>query len=197
MSENNLLQVPDEFLEQNSDYAKMKRTSKKGGPYSKNDKHKRMNEVYRLHFEYGYSARKIAEMMNVNRNTVNADIDYWFSQISKNVNVYTPKKMIVTGIGRLEIQLTRLREQLDNVQNNSERMTIERLIYDINCKIMYTYEKLSQSSYNAHKTATYWFNKYMKQHKKPERYITWFDTLMVYKKALEKINRIIKKDKIY
>lgn len=33
--------------------------------------------------------------------------------------------------------------------------------------------------------------------KKPERYITWFDTLCVSEKGREKINRIIKEDKIY
>ena len=98
MPTNDLLQVTDEFLAQNSIYAKIKKLSKKGGPYSKNDKEKRMNEVYRLHFEYGYSARKIAELMKVNRNTINADIDYWFSRISKNVNFFNPEKMIVVGI---------------------------------------------------------------------------------------------------
>jgi len=36
---------------------------KKGGPYTKNEKTKRQNEVYRLHFERGYSAVKISDMM--------------------------------------------------------------------------------------------------------------------------------------
>ena len=196
MSSNELSHVTDEFLEQNSSYAE-KKPVKKGGPYSKNDKDKRMNEVYRLHFEYGYSARKIAEMMNVNRNTINGDIDYWFSRISKDVNLFDPSTMIVRGIARMEIQLTRLREQLDKVKNYSERMSIERLIYDINCKIMHTYERLTHSTYSVHKLATEWLNQYMEKNKKPERYLTWFDTISVSKKAQEKINRIIKEDKIY
>src|SRR3990172_13044829 len=145
MSSNELLHVTDEFLEQNSKHAKIKKPSKKGGPYSKNDKDKRMNEVYRLHFEYGYSARKIAEMMNVNRNTINGDIDYWFSRISKNVNLVNPEDRILIGIERMHVQLTRLREQLDKVKSNSERMSIERLIYDVNCKILHTYQKLAYS----------------------------------------------------
>ena len=196
MSSNELLQVTDEFLKQNSNYAE-KKPVKKGGPYSKSDKDKRMNEVYRLHFEYGYSARKIAEMMNVNRNTINGDIDYWFSRISKDVNLFDPSTMIVRGIARMEIQLTRLREQLDKVKNYSERMSIERLIYDINCKIMHTHERLSQSTYSVHKLVTQWLNEYMEKNKKPERYLTWFDTLTVSEKAKEKINKIIKEDKIY
>ncbi len=197
MSSNELLHVTDEFLEQNSEHAKIKKPAKKGGPYSKNDKDKRMNEVYRLHFEYGYSARKIAEMMNVNRNTINGDIDYWFSRISNNVDFVNPENMVVTGITRMEIQLTRLREQLDKVKNNSERMAIERLIYDLNGKIIHTHEKLIQSTYSVHKLAIKWLNEYMEKNKKPERYLTWFETISVSQRAHEKIKSIIKNDKIY
>ncbi len=42
---------------------------KKGGPYTKQEKEDRQIEVNKLHFEYGYSAVKIAEMLNVNRKT--------------------------------------------------------------------------------------------------------------------------------
>ena len=197
MSQNEFTQVSDEFIHQNAEHAKRKKSAKKGGPYSKNDKDKRMNEVYRLHFEYGYSARKIAEMMKVNRNTINGDIDYWFSRIAKNVSFFNPAKMIITGIGRMEIQLTRLREQLDKAKTNSERMAIERLIYDINCKILHTNEKLFQSTYRVQKLATGWLNKYLEKNKNPERYLTYYDTLSVSKNAQEKINRIIKEDKKY
>ena len=95
----------------------------------------------------------------------------------------------------MEIQLTRLREQLDKVKNNSERMAIERIIYDINCKIMHTYEKLSQSTYSVHKLATEWLNEYMAKNKKYERYITFFDTITVSDKARQRIKRIINEDR--
>lgn len=35
---------------------------KNGGPYSKDDRGKRQNEVFRLHFELGYPATKIADL---------------------------------------------------------------------------------------------------------------------------------------
>ena len=105
-----------------------------------------------------------------------------------------PEKTIVTGIGRMEIQLTRLREQLDKVKNNSERMAIERLIYDINCKIIHTHEKISQSSHIVHKLATEWLNNFMKKNKISERYISYFDTISVSEKAQQKIKRIINED---
>jgi len=49
---------------------------KNGGPHTKKDKEKRQSEVYNLHFEKGYSAVRISEMINVNRNTLNDDIKY-------------------------------------------------------------------------------------------------------------------------
>ena len=55
---------------------------KNGGPYNKDDQEDRRNQVYMFHFEKGYSALKIAEMLDVNRNTVNEDIRYWNKQIT-------------------------------------------------------------------------------------------------------------------
>jgi hypothetical protein len=43
----------------------------------------RRSKVYNLHFEKGHSAVRIAEMNNVNRNTINEDIKYWYAQISR------------------------------------------------------------------------------------------------------------------
>jgi len=36
---------------------------KKGGPYTKQEREKRQNKVYKLYFEIGHSAVKIAEML--------------------------------------------------------------------------------------------------------------------------------------
>ena len=54
---------------------------KTGGPYPKDERVKRQNEVGRLYFEFGYSATKISSMMNVNRNTINQDIKSLYSEI--------------------------------------------------------------------------------------------------------------------
>jgi len=191
----NELQVPDEFLKENSEYVKIKKPAKKGGPYSKNDKDKRMNEVYRLHFEYGYSARKIAEMMNVNRNTINGDIDYWFSRISKNVNLVNPEDRILIGIERMHVQLTRLREQIDKVKNNSERMSIERLIYDINSKIIHTYQKVAYSELRTYKVIIEMHNDFLMKNNYSQRSVSFYDTISVSQKAQQRINRIIAEDR--
>lgn len=52
---------------------------KKGGPYTKDERETRQKEVSRFYFEFGYSAVKIADLMKVNRNTINEDIKYLYS----------------------------------------------------------------------------------------------------------------------
>ena len=55
--------------------------TKKGGPYTKLQLEKRRDEVFKLHFEYGYHAVQIAKLLNVNRNTINEDIKYWCTEL--------------------------------------------------------------------------------------------------------------------
>jgi hypothetical protein len=78
--------VSSKFLGENQKFSKSLK-NKKGGPYNKADRHARRAEVYRLHFEFGYSAIRIADMMKINRNTINGDVSYWFDKISKNWRV--------------------------------------------------------------------------------------------------------------
>ena len=59
---------------------------KNGGPYNKKDQDKRRGQVHTLHFEKDYSAVKIAETLGINRNTINEDIKYWYSNIKEEVN---------------------------------------------------------------------------------------------------------------
>ncbi len=195
MSSNEFLHVSNEFLKQNSKHAKTKKPVKKGGPYTKSEKDKRRDEVYRLHFEYSYSARKISELMKVNRNTVNGDIDYWYSKIFNKVSIIDPSYNITIILEVMQIQLTRLREQLDKTKSISERISTERLMYDINSKILYTRQKLANSTYRTHKLATKWYNDIMKKKNLSERGISYYDTITVSDKAHERINRIVNEDR--
>ena len=58
---------------------------KNGGPYSKKGQDKRRDQVHTLHFEKGHSAVKIAQILGVNRNTINEDIKYGYSNIKEEV----------------------------------------------------------------------------------------------------------------
>ena len=195
--QSDLPSVSKEFLRDNQtrDKTISKSRKKNGGPYSKADRQNRRDEVHRLHFEYGYSANKIADLMKVNRNTINGDVDYWYSKIQKNTNIYNPENAIILNLERFEVQRTRLREQLDKVKNIQEQITLERLICDIDSKIIQTSQKLAESTYRVHKLATDWLNNYMKKNKKSQRYFTLYDTVSVSDKAHERINRIINEDK--
>jgi len=109
---------------------------KKGGPYTKNEKIKRQNEVFRLHFELGYSAVKISEMMKVNRNTVNNDINYWYSVLSKEWKSYDVESWCMKQVHRLESQRSRLFRELDKVHETPMKLSIEKMILDIDTRIM-------------------------------------------------------------
>jgi len=190
-----LPQVTSDFLDENEKLCQTMPNSKKGGPYSKNERDFRRKEVYRFHFDYGYSARKIAELMKINRNTVNGDIDYWYSKIIKNNNVFNPEFAIIVTLQRLEIQRSRLREQLDKTGHFQEKLALERLMYEIDSKMSYTHSKLCESSQRITDLTTKYLNDWMKDNKKPERYMTMFDKISVSDKAFEKINKIINEDK--
>jgi hypothetical protein len=78
MSDENQERPPDqyvsrEFIEENRRLNLVK-PRKKFVPYTKVERVRRRKEVYRLHFELGIHAVKIAEMMKVDKNTVNNDI---------------------------------------------------------------------------------------------------------------------------
>ena len=138
------LNIFSEFIEESK---KLGQTmpKRKGGRYTKQEKTKRQEEVHRLHFDYGYSARKIAEMMNINKNTINSDIDYWYSKITKKTNILNPEDSIVNSIERLNLQRNRLREALDKTVSFEERLKLERLIMESENKIGQMYLKISNS----------------------------------------------------
>ena len=191
----NELSVPEDFIKENkANLGQFMPKSRKRGPYSKHDKLTRRSEVYRLHFEYGYSARRIAEMMKVNRNTINGDIQYLYGQVIKNYNMVDPRIAIIKQINKLEIQKTRLREQLDKTKNHSERISIERLLFDIDSKIIHIRIKISESNYQVHRMATKWLNDHLEKNQKEKRYLTLSDTSTVSISAYEKINKIIKEE---
>ena len=192
VSKDSKFNISQEFIES----GKSSHSKKRGGPYSKDEKLKRQNEVYRLHFEYGYSARKISELMKINRNTINGDIDYWYSIIYANSNVLDPEITVVINIQRFDVQRSRLRENLDKAENFQQRHAIEKMIFDIDCKIINTQIKLADSMKRIQKHGIDHLNKWLKDNGKDQRYITLLDTISMSEKAHQRISKIIKDDRI-
>jgi len=193
VSKDSKFDISQEFIE--SGKSLQSNSKKRGGRYTKDEKIKRQNEVYRLHFEYGYSARKISELMKINRNTINGDIDYWYVKIYVNSNVVDPEVSVVINIQRFNIQRLRLRENLDKAENFQQRHAIEKMIFDIDCKIINTQIKLADSTKRIQKLGIDHLNKWLKDNKKDNRYMTYFDTISVSEKAKQRISKIIKEDR--
>jgi predicted DNA-binding protein (UPF0251 family) len=77
----------------------------------------RRKEVYRLHFEEGWSAVRIADSMNIHRNTINEDIKHWHSKLADQLNEYGYTALIQKHILRVESQRTRLLVMLRKEQD--------------------------------------------------------------------------------
>jgi len=107
---------------------------KKGGPHTKKDQKERKDRVYELHFEKGYSAVKIADMLNVNRNTINQDIREWYLKVSEELPEQN-SSLLLKQIQRLEMQYSRLAEELDKCKDFKEKIAIERLMFTVSSKI--------------------------------------------------------------
>jgi len=105
----------------------MEQTQKMGGPYSKHEQEIRKNKVYELHFMQSYSAVQIAKMLDVNRNTINKDIDFWYSEIRKEQS-HSNKDWFDKQLLRLESQRARLQESLVDGLSHKERLQIEKCI---------------------------------------------------------------------
>jgi len=108
--------------------------TKKGGPYTKQKQEKRRDEVFKLHFEYGYSAVQIANILNVNRNTINEDIKYWYSELYQDKDNFS-RDWLDKQFTRLEIQRARLRKELDEDISLKDRLQVERLITNVDLSI--------------------------------------------------------------
>ena len=108
---------------------------KKGGPYTKQQQEKRRDEVFKLHFEYGYSAVQIAKLLNVNRNTINEDIKYWCTELYNEDKSNFSRDWLDKQFMRLELQRARLRKELDEDISLKERLQVERFITNIDLSI--------------------------------------------------------------
>ena len=164
------------------------------GPYTKQELEQRRNEVYRLHFEYGYSARKIADMMSISRNTINGDIRHWYSKITKS-NDGQAESTIFVILERLDVQRTRIREYLDSTSDISEKITIEKMILDLDYKIAQTHQKIFELSRTVMDFAIKFLNEHLKAQNQKQRYFTFEQKLSVSDPAIKRIDKIIAQDK--
>ena len=128
------LEVSQEFIEESlCAIQNIVKPRQKFAPFTKKERQKRRLEVFRLHIDLGCSAVKISEMMNINRNTVNQDIKWCYEQIQTLDK--TPDQMFDRQLFRHETQRERLVRALEQTVNLQEKLSIEKLLLDLDSKI--------------------------------------------------------------
>lgn len=112
---------------------------KNGGPYTKKQRDERRNKVFKLHFEQGKSAVAISKILEVNRNTINEDIQFWNDRLNENYSKYDYTSWIVKQFQRLESQRGRLFDLLNEDTKNN--LAVEDRIYRIDTRLLDFIEK--------------------------------------------------------
>ena len=141
--------INQKFIEENKKLNhNLGRHRHKFAPFTRSQRRKRRIEVYKLHFEHGIPATRIAEMMKVDRNTINNDLKMLYRQALAD---YSPEDMSLEDIIqkqllRLETQRDRLSLYLSDTKDINTKVTIERLISDIDFKMFAAIEKINHNS---------------------------------------------------
>jgi hypothetical protein len=118
----------------------------KKAPYTKFQRKERRDEVYRLHFDTGMSATRIAEMMKVDRNTINNDLKILYRKAIKEYNPdMTLDDIVEKQLLRLETQRDRLGLYLFDAKDINSKLAVERLIAYIDFKVIGVIEKMDQN----------------------------------------------------
>ncbi len=118
---------------------------KRGGPYTKQEQEIRRDKVFELHFEQGYSAIQIAKMLDVNRNTINKDVESWYLELRNDGKSDYNRNWLDKQLTRLEFQGTRLQKELDKEITIKERLQIEKSITNIDLSIATLIVKIETS----------------------------------------------------
>jgi len=118
----------------------------KNSPFTRAQRKERRDEVYKLHFEFGIPATRIAEMMKVDRNTINNDLKILYKKAIREYNPdLTLDDIIEKQLLRLETQRDRLGLYLCDAKDINSKLSIERLITDIDFKVIGVIEKMDQN----------------------------------------------------
>ena len=78
--------------------------AKRGGRYTRKEQEERKLLVYQLHIVERKSAVQIADLLNVNRNTINQDIKSIYKQFGSRSNSFDLSSKMNTLIQRIKIQ---------------------------------------------------------------------------------------------
>lgn len=161
---NDPLDVPTDFIEENKK-ANLVKPRQKFAPYTRSQRRKRRVEVYRLHFEQGMPAVRIAEAMKVDRNTIQNDLKILYHEAMKDYDPGTPflDQYLEKQLVRLESQRDRLGTYLVDAKDTETKLSIERLIADIDFRLLQAVAKVHYGYYKFWDQVTEEVNRVAKQ----------------------------------
>jgi len=183
------LEVSDEFIEESKNICQHR---PKTSPHTKSERKSRREEVFKLHFEYGYSARKISQLMNINRNTINSDVSFWYSKLRVENERKTYDDWLNKQLSRMESQRVRLRKEIDSDIALHETLQVEKMILDLDSKISNLIIKIETSKQVYHELAIKFINEWMEEHKYENRFMLASSLYTIPKKSKEKIFQLLK-----
>ena len=122
-------------------------SKKEGGPYTKQQQQERRKKVNELYFEKHLSALKIADILGVNRNTVNEDIKLAYLQTSES---FPDDSLLVflNQIKKMETQMITIEKDLENETDFSKKIILQKLLFQINNSITKFYQKMTFHNYD-------------------------------------------------
>ena len=116
--------------------------NKKGGPYTKAQQELRREKVYEMHFKLGYSALQVSEELGVNRNTINDDIKFLYSQTIEHFGAKNIGKAILRQYERFEIQRRQIIEEIKKQTEFEKIFRLEKFLFEIDQKIAQIISKM-------------------------------------------------------
>lgn len=188
------LKIPQEFIDEGQ-LGQTRPISKKGGPYTKMERSKRRRNVIKYHFEDGYSARQIAEFLKINRHTVDEDIQYGYSQLIEELPGHNAEAWILKEVARLESQRREILVEISKAQNLTERLAIQKMIFEIDKWIAQIIVKTFQTNDHSLNIAVQALNNWASQQKLQVRYLRSRDLTRVSDKTLQKIKKLVDEDR--
>ena len=120
---------------------------KKGGPYTKQQQEERRKKVNELYFEKHLLALKIADILGVNRNTVNEDIKLAYLQTSESFPDDS-LLLFLNQIKKMETQRNILDDDLNNEEDFSKKIILQKFLFQINNSITKFYQKMTFHNYD-------------------------------------------------
>jgi hypothetical protein len=168
----------------------------KKAPYTKIQRKERRDEVYRLHFDNGMPATRIAELMKVDRNTINNDLKILYNKAIRDYNSdLSFDDVIEKQLVRLETQRDRLSLYLCDTNDINGKLTIERLIADIDLKVIGVIEKLNQNIVQHYNTVIEHVNKIAEEEKLKTRFTSLFELYRISIDSRQDLDKL--KEKVW